>query len=37
MDAHYPQLIQAVTAEDIQRVAQKYLQQYVLSLVGPGS
>jgi zinc protease len=37
MDAYYPQLIQAVTAEDIQRVAQKYLQQYVLSLVGPGS
>ncbi len=36
MDAQYPELIQAVTVEDIQRVAQKYLQQYVLSVLGPG-
>ncbi|MCL6642825.1 MAG: insulinase family protein [Candidatus Bipolaricaulota bacterium] len=37
MDARYPELIQAVTSEDIQRVAQKYLQYYVLSVLGPGS
>ena len=36
MDARYPELIQAVTVEDIQRVAQKYLQNYVLSVLGPG-
>ncbi len=36
MDAQYPELIQSVTVEDIQRVAQKYLQNYVLSVLGPG-
>lgn len=35
MDAKYPELLQAVTAEDIQRVAQKYLQYSVLSVLGP--
>ncbi|MCS7198298.1 MAG: insulinase family protein [Candidatus Bipolaricaulota bacterium] len=35
MDARYPELIQAVTSEDIRRVAQKYLQYYVLSVLGP--
>ncbi len=37
MDARYPELIQTVTVEDIQRVAQKYLQYFVLSVLGPGS
>jgi predicted Zn-dependent peptidase len=36
MDAKYPELIQAVTSDDIKRVAQKYLQNYVLSALGPG-
>jgi predicted Zn-dependent peptidase len=35
-DAEYPELIRAVTSEDIKRVAQKYLQYYVLSVLGPG-
>lgn len=35
MDAQYPELIQAVTSDDIKRVAQKYLQNYVLSVLGP--
>ncbi len=37
MDAQYPELIQAVTSDDVKRVAQKYLQYYVLSVLGPGS
>ncbi len=37
MDAKYPELIQAVTSEEIQRVAREYLQYYVLSVLGPGS
>jgi zinc protease len=36
-DAEYPELIRRLTSEDIQRVAQKYLQYYVLSALGPGS
>ncbi len=35
MDARYPQLIQAVTSDDIKRVAAKYLQYSVLSVLGP--
>ncbi len=35
MDAQYPELIQAVTSDDVKRVAQKYLQNYVLSVLGP--
>jgi zinc protease len=35
MDAKYPELIQAVTSDDIKRVAQKYLQHSVLSVLGP--
>ncbi len=37
MDTTYPELIQAVTSDDIKRVAAKYLQHYVLSILGPGS
>ncbi len=37
MDAQYPELIRGLTSEDIQRVAQQYLQYYVLSTLGPGS
>lgn len=35
MDEQYPELIRGLTSEDIQRVAQKYLQYYVLSTLGP--
>ncbi len=35
MDAKYPELIQAVTSDEIKRVAQRYLQYSVLSVLGP--
>lgn len=35
MDEKYPQLIRQVTSEDVQRVAEKYLQRYIVSLLGP--
>jgi zinc protease len=35
MDALYPELIQAVTSDDIKRVAAKYLQYFALSVLGP--
>lgn len=37
MDEQYPELIRGLTSKDIQRVAQQYLQYYVLSALGPGS
>lgn len=36
LDATYPDRLRAVTAEDVQRVAETYLTTYVLSSVGPG-
>jgi predicted Zn-dependent peptidase len=35
MDEKYPQLIRQVTSDDVQRVAEKYLQTYIVSLLGP--
>ncbi|WP_141612177.1 M16 family metallopeptidase [Litorilinea aerophila] len=35
LDEGYPELLRAVTAEDVQRVARQYLQQYVVSQLGP--
>lgn len=35
MDGRYPQLIRALTSEDLRRVAEKYLQNYVVSTLGP--
>ncbi|MEZ4728920.1 MAG: pitrilysin family protein [Caldilineaceae bacterium] len=36
LDAAYPDQLRAVTVEDVQRVAETYLTNYVLSSVGPG-
>lgn len=35
LDADYPDLLRQVTTADVQRVAQEYLQTYVISTVGP--
>ncbi len=35
-DSRYPELIDRVTAADLQRVAQKYFKHYTLSVLGPG-
>jgi zinc protease len=35
MDEKYPQLIRQVTSEDVQRVAEKYLRTYIVSLLRP--
>jgi len=37
MDEHYPELIRALTSADVQQAATKYLNNYVVSVLGPGN